>query len=192
MLTSVTEVVSEVVDPLSRRRRRPLLVAEPHCQRPTGDHGRPGYQRLAVGRRKASVFGPRSSRFARRLPAHGLEDLTVPGALVKPATLGDAAATGLTRAVPISAYAPPAPRSVMPAIGQNFFSRIGRGRGPRFLVGHGGGYPAGHRRTVDRVCGRGAPRIPPSQTGQGIAGNGDGPLRRLGGAGCCSLRLARS
>jgi hypothetical protein len=43
----------------------------------------------------------------------------LPGALVKPATLGDAVATGLTRAVSISAFAPSAPRSVMPATGQN-------------------------------------------------------------------------
>jgi hypothetical protein len=120
MLTSATEVVSEVLDP---------LITSPPCDLcsllsliagdPRAITGARGNNAWPLAAENASVFGPRSSPFARRLPTHGLEGLMLPGALVKPATLGDAVATGLTRAVSISAFAPSAPRSVMPATGQN-------------------------------------------------------------------------
>jgi hypothetical protein len=72
------------------------------------------------------VFGRRVPSFARSLPIRGLAGLLLPGQLAKPATLGDAAATGLTRAVSISGYAPPAPRSVLPAAAQSFLEHTAR------------------------------------------------------------------
>ena len=48
------------------------------------------------------------------------------GGLAQPAMLGDAAATGLTRAVSISGFAPLAPRSVLPPAGHDFLAHAMR------------------------------------------------------------------
>jgi hypothetical protein len=125
MLTSVTEVVTEVVNEVVD----PLITASP-CDLCSllsliaGDQGAISGARVnnagPLAAENASVLGPRVSLFARRLPTHGLEGFLLPGKLAKPATLGDAAATGFIRAVSISGIAPPAPRSVIPATAPNF------------------------------------------------------------------------
>jgi hypothetical protein len=127
MLTSVTEVVNEVVDPLITSSPcdlcslLTLIAGEPGAISGARDNN-PG----PLAAENASVVGPRTSLFAQRLPTHGVEGLLVPGELAKPATLGDAAATGLIRAVSISGFAPPAPRSVLPPAGQDFLEHTMR------------------------------------------------------------------
>jgi hypothetical protein len=127
VLTSVTDVVSEVVDPLITSSQCDL------CSLLSLVAGEPGAISGArvnnaglLAAETASVVGPRASLFVQRLPARGLEGLLVPGELAKPATLGDAAATGLIRAVAISGFAAPAPRSVLPPAGRDFLEHTMR------------------------------------------------------------------
>jgi hypothetical protein len=127
MLTSVTEVVNQVVDPLITSSPCDLcsllsLIA--------GDPAAISGARInnagQLAAENASMLGPRGSVFAQRLPTHGLEGLLLPGELAKPATLGAAAATGLIRAVAISGFAAPAPRSVLPPAGRDFLEHTMR------------------------------------------------------------------
>jgi len=126
MLTSVTEVVNQVIDP---------LITSP-CDLCSVLSLLAGEQGASSGARSdnagpspaenASVVGPRAAPFAQPLATHGLEGSLLAGGLAKPATLGDAAATGLIRAVSISGFAPPAPRSVLPPAGHDFLAHAMR------------------------------------------------------------------
>jgi hypothetical protein len=127
MLTSVTEVVDQVVDPLITSSPCDLcsllsLIA--------GDPAAISSARVNNGgplaAENAPVLGPRASPFAQRLPTHGLAGLLLPGELAKPATLGAAAATGLIRAVAISGFTAPAPSSVLPPAGRDFLEHTMR------------------------------------------------------------------
>jgi hypothetical protein len=124
--TAVTEVVDRAVDPLITPRcdlysLLTLIAGDPGAiSRARGNNAWP------LAHESASVLGRRVPSFARSVPIRGLAGLLLPGQLATHARVGDAAATGLTRAVSISGYAPPAPRSVVPAAAQNFLEHTAR------------------------------------------------------------------